>query len=64
MEIILGVAVLAFLTFVVIGRLTGRVTVQCCCTLNAGDPTLDLRISPLPPSECTDSGRTASDSAR
>lgn len=35
MEIVLGVAVLAFLAFLLIGRLTGRVTVESCCTLAA-----------------------------
>lgn len=45
MEIVLGIAVLAFLVFVVVGAVTGRVKAQSCCSLAAPPPQRDLRLS-------------------
>lgn len=40
---LIGALVLAFLVFLVVGALTGRVKVQSCCSLT-GDPDTDLRM--------------------
>lgn len=40
---LLGGVVIAFLAFVVIGGLTGRVKAQSCCSLTA-DPQKDARL--------------------
>ncbi len=45
MEIVLGIAVLAFLVLVVVGAVTGRVKAQSCCSLAAPPPQRDLRLS-------------------
>jgi hypothetical protein len=44
-ELILGGVVIAFLVFIVIGAVTGRVKVQSCCSLSATDPRRDLRMT-------------------
>jgi hypothetical protein len=40
---LIGALVIAFLVFVVVGALTGRVKAQSCCSLT-GDPDTDLRM--------------------
>lgn len=40
---LIGALVIAFLVFVVVGALTGRVKAQSCCSLTS-DPDTDLRM--------------------
>lgn len=44
-ELVLGGVVIAFLVFMVVGAVTGRVKVQSCCSLSATDPRRDLRMT-------------------
>jgi hypothetical protein len=44
-EVVLGIAVLAFLVLVVVGAVTGRVKAQSCCSLATPPPQRDLRLS-------------------
>jgi hypothetical protein len=46
---LIGALVIAFLVFLVVGALTGRVTAQSCCSLT-GDPDTDLRMRGAEPS--------------
>lgn len=40
---LIGALVIAFLVFLVVGALTGRVRAQSCCSLTS-DPATDLRM--------------------
>lgn len=46
MQVLLGVITLAFLAFVLVGAITGRVKAESCCSLSAGDPQRDRRMAP------------------
>ncbi len=46
MLVLLGIVVIGFVAFVLIGAFTGRVKAESCCSLSASDPRRDLRMAP------------------